>query len=84
MGAPKGNAVKVYLTKKEVVALAGILGGMYGEIFGSLYDTLVNHLQSEDEEIADEISNMLTNRVELNEDNLLYEATIKVKGNYHN
>ena len=39
------NGVKVYLTKEEVVVLAGVLGGMYGQTFSELYNELMCHLK---------------------------------------
>ena len=79
MATPK---VKVFLTHKEVIALAGLLGGMYGDIFTHLYDDLIQHLNSEDEKIANRISELLTQKIELDEDNLLYTATIDIKGHH--
>ena len=79
MATPK---VKVFLTRKEVITLSGILGGMYGDVFTNLYDDLIQHLNSEDEKIADRISELLTQVAEINEDKLLYKATIDIKGHH--
>lgn len=79
MATPK---VKVFLTHKEVITLAGILGGMYGDIFANLYEDLVQHLNSEDEKIAYRISELLSQINEINEDSLLYKATIDIKGHH--
>ena len=77
MAVPK---VKVFLTRTEVITLAGLLGGMCGETLADLYEKLVNHLQGDDAEISDEISKLLTQTIEIDEDNFLYKATINVKG----
>jgi len=77
MANPK---VKVFLTKTEVMTLAGILGGMYGDTFANLYETLVKHLSKDDEVVADEISKLMAQLIELNEDNLLYTALTNING----
>lgn len=76
------NKLKVYLTKEEVIMLTGIIGAMYGQGLGNLYDKLCNSLIEDDIEIAEEISQKLANLISIDEDNLLYNATIKVKGHY--
>lgn len=62
--------------------LTGIIGSMYGQGLGNLYNTLCNHLVGDDAEIAEEISQKLAQLVSIDEDNLLYTATINVKGHY--
>ena len=74
------NGVKVYLTKEEVVVLAGVLGGMYGQAFSELYNELMCHLKGDDEKIAYEISQLLDQLVMLDEDNLYYNAHMNVYG----
>lgn len=76
------NKVKVHLTKDEVIMLTGIIGALYGQGLGNLYDKLCNHLIGDDMEIAQEISEKLAQLVDIDEDNLLYNASIKVKGHY--
>lgn len=76
------NKVKVHLSKEEIIMLTGIIGAMYGQKLGNLYEKLCNHLLNDDMLIAEEISEKLAQLIDINEDNLLYNATIKVKGHY--
>lgn len=78
----KQNEIKISLTRKEVITLAGILGAMYGETLHSVYEELIMHLAGEDENIADEISALLDQAIVIDEDSLLYEATVNIKGAY--
>lgn len=74
------NKVKVYLTKKELILLSGIIGALHGQELGNLYDEFMLHIKNEDERIAYEISKLLDQMVAIDEDNLLYTATINVRG----
>lgn len=79
MRMPK-NSIKVYLTKEELVTLAGIIGAMHGRNFTELYNELMLHVKGEDEEITYEISKLLDQLIAIDEDNLLYTATLNVRG----
>ena len=79
MGTKK-NAIKIYLTKQEVITLAGIIGALYGQTLEDVYNELMLHLKADDEKIALEISRLLDQKIEIDEDKYLYRATKHILG----